>query len=421
MKTRTFNLISFIISLIFVASLIFFAAGLITDKKNGSARAQEIFTDLTEKTNTAANLYSTDSYSFSQSFIESAGNFKDYKKLTLFVDGKLVYSYENSVHLSAKNVKDFSSKIQNKNGQNLLIEATVFTTRPYSFFFYARTTFIVILLATIAAVLILVFAKAENPTTKTQDDFLNDADKIIFEDEDIQLNDFSNPKENENDNSKETENSSIQDNFEENTEEFFEPEIQETKEETEDKNEILSTADKREETNITDRQSDIKVEEDEKSTTESNDVNESAQDFNAVFEERLLQSTQKNEDLCVLVIKNESENNSTEQIHNLFDLIFNENADIFEYKNGLFLILLSNTALDDALIPAKKLYSAITEESGNKVTIGLSARNMRKISTERLLTEASEAQKHAAEDPTSPIIAFRASPEKYNSLILNNK
>ena len=120
------------------------------------------------------------------------------------------------------------------------------------------------------------------------------------------------------------------------------------------------------------------------------------------------------------MLKEESENNSTEEIHKIFDTVFDDNADIFEYKDRLFLILLCNTNLDEALIPAKKLYSALTEKSGNaKVTIGLSARNMRKISTERLLTEAVEAQKHAALDPLSPIIAFRASPEKYNSLILN--
>ena len=148
MKTRTFNLISFIISLIFAASLIYFAAGVIKDKKNGSSRAQEIFSELTEKTNTAANLYSADSYNFSQSFIESAGDFRDYKKLTLSVDGKAVYSYD-SIHSSSKNVKSFNSRIQNKNGQNLLIEAQIFTTRPDSFFFYARTTFIVIFIAII--------------------------------------------------------------------------------------------------------------------------------------------------------------------------------------------------------------------------------------------------------------------------------
>lgn len=428
MKTKTFNLISFIISLIFAASLIYFAAGIITDKKNGSSRAQEIFSELTEKTNTAANLYSTDSYNFSQSFIESAGDFRDYKKLTLSVDGKTVYSYD-SIHSSSKNIKSFNSRIQNNNGQNLLIEAQIFTTRPASFFFYARTTFIVIFIATIAAILILIFSKPEANSTTKENEFKKDEDKIIFKDEDIQLQDFSKPEDTASQYEEESDELNIQENIEEvenknvqeDTEESLESNIHYNMEEQRESQPIY---DENEETAVTDKADDIEIEENTEPVTEKynneNEKNQSVPDFNAVFEERLLQATQKNEDLSILVLKEESENNSTEEIHNVFDTIFDNNADIFEYKDRLFLILLGNTNLDEALIPAKKLYSALTEKSGStKVTIGLSARNMRKISTERLLTEALEAQKHAVLDPSSPIIAFRASPEKYNSLILN--
>lgn len=419
MKTRTFNLISFIISLIFVASLIYFAAGIIKDKKNGSSRAQEIFSELTEKTNTAANLYSTDSYNFSQSFIESAGDFRDYKKLTLSVDGNAVYSYD-SIHSSSKNVKSFNSRIQNKNGQNLLIEAQIFTTRPDSFFFYARTTFIVIFIATIAAILILIFSKPEPQTLKDETDFADDEDKIIFEDEDIQEQDFSKLQDNTEKNEKEAEELNLQENIEE----VKEQNVQEDVEEFLDKKDLKTSEEQNEVLPIEEEAGNAEIKENTEAGAEEdgneNEKIQSAPDFNAVFEERLLESTQKNEDISVLVLKEESENNSTEEIHKIFDTVFDDNADIFEYKDRLFLILLCNTNLDEALIPAKKLYSALTEKSGNAtVTIGLSARNMRKISTERLLTEAVEAQKHAALDPLSPIIAFRASPEKYNSLILN--
>ncbi len=419
MKTRTFNLISFIISLIFAASLIYFAAGVIKDKKNGSSRAQEIFSELTEKTNTAANLYSADSYNFSQSFIESAGDFSDYKKLTLSVDGKAVYSYD-SIHSSSKNVKSFNSRIQNKNGQNLLIEAQIFTTRPDSFFFYARTTFIVIFIATIAAILILIFSKPEPQTLKDETDFADDEDKIIFEDKDIQEQDFSKLESSTKEGEKEAEELNLQENIEE----VKEQNVQEDVEEFLDKKDLKTSEEQNEVLPIEEEAGNAEIKENTEAGAEEgsneNEEIQSAPDFNAVFEERLLESTQKNEDISVLVLKEESENNSTEEIHKIFDTVFDDNADIFEYKDRLFLILLCNTNLDEALIPAKKLYSALTEKSGNAtVTIGLSARNMRKISTERLLTEAVEAQKHAALDPLSPIIAFRASPEKYNSLILN--
>ena len=84
-------------------------------------------------------------------------------------------------------------------------------------------------------------------------------------------------------------------------------------------------------------------------------------------------------------------------------------------------VVLEKTNLDEAMIPAKKAYELLQEKlTGAKTTVGISARNGRTISSERLLTEAKEAQKHAETEPDSPIIAFRASPEKYKDLILNS-
>ena len=54
------------------------------------------------------------------------------------------------------------------------------------------------------------------------------------------------------------------------------------------------------------------------------------------------------------------------------------------------------------------------------ITIGISSRTGRLISGERLITEAEQAQKHAEEDATSPVIAFRVNPEKYRNFILNS-
>jgi hypothetical protein len=55
-----------------------------------------------------------------------------------------------------------------------------------------------------------------------------------------------------------------------------------------------------------------------------------------------------------------------------------------------------------------------------KLTIGISSRCERIISSQRFITEAEQAVLHAAEDPDNPIIAFRVNPEKYREYMQQN-
>lgn len=93
---------------------------------------------------------------------------------------------------------------------------------------------------------------------------------------------------------------------------------------------------------------------------------------------------------------------------------------LFEYDEDCLIGIKNNMNLDTALTFADKLYSDITEivkENDLKCYIGISTRTVRIITGKRLLTEATEALKHALEDANNPIIAFRANAEKYRKMM----
>lgn len=400
MKKRTFNLISVVIAAIFVFTAVYFIAGIVSDKKNGPLQAEEIFDSLVIKTQNAANSYPLSSYNFSDSFIRAAGDFSNYQKLNLSVDGKLIYSYPSKdTYFSRKSgAKAFTKSFTTKNGNSILINAEIYTTVQSSLFYHARTAFIVIFAATLAAILILIFAKTEK-------DEIDEIDEISFEDEtespDKEI--FSQNKTDEIPSEKQNDEYAL---TEEEKKQLFDgfDTVDFSQKENKDE-EIFS-----EKTDT----------EEEKSCPKTQPI----ENLEAKCEESLVKAAENGSDLAVLIIKvNSSENEiSREQIENIFDSDFAQNALVFSDESNLFTVLLENTGLDDAMTVAKEIFEDFSKKlanAGQKVTIGLSSKNGRTVSSERLLTEAREAQKHAATEPDSPIIAFRASPEKYNDYILN--
>ena len=400
MKKRTFNLISVVIAAIFVFTAVYFIAGIVSDKKNGPLQAEEIFDSLVIKTQNAAISYPLSSYNFSDSFIRAAGDFSNYQKLNLSVDGKLIYSYPSKdTYFSRKSgAKSFTKSFTTKNGNSILINAEIYTTVQSSLFYHARTAFIVIFAATLAAILILIFAKTEK-------DEIDGIDEISFEDE--------------------TE-STDKEIFSPNKADAISSEKQHdeyalTEEEKKQLFDGFDTVDFSQKENKDEEIFSEKTDaEEEKSCPKTQPI----ENLEAKCEEALVKAAENGSDLSVLIIKvNSSENEiSLEQIENIFDSDFAQNALVFSDESNLFTVLLENTGLDDAMTVAKEIFEDFSEklaDAGQKVTIGLSSKNGRTVSSERLLTEAREAQKHAATEPDSPIIAFRASPEKYNDYILN--
>lgn len=400
MKKRTFNLISVVIAAIFVFTAVYFIAGIVSDKKNGPLQAEEIFDSLVIKTQNATNSYPLSSYNFSDSFIRAAGDFSNYQKLNLSVDGKLIYSYPSKdTYFSRKSgAKSFTKSFTTKNGNSILINAEIYTTVQSSLFYHARTAFIVIFAATLAAILILIFAKTEK-------DEIDGIDEISFEDE--------------------TESPDKEIFSQNKTDEIYsEKQHDEYALTEEEKKQLFDGFDTVDFSQKKDTNKEVFSENTDAEEEKSCPKTQPIENLEAKCEEALVKAAENGSDLSVLIIKvNSSENEiSLEQIENIFDSDFAQNALVFSNESNLFTVLLENTGLDDAMTVAKEIFEDFSEKlaaAGQKVTIGLSSKNGRTVSSERLLTEAREAQKHAATEPDSPIIAFRASPEKYNDYILN--
>ena len=400
MKKRTFNLISVVIAAIFVFTAVYFIAGIVSDKKNGPLQAEEIFDSLVIKTQNAANSYPLSSYNFSDSFIRAAGDFSNYQKLNLSVDGKLIYSYPSKdIYFSRKSgAKSFTKSFTTKNGDSILINAEIYTTVQSSLFYHARTAFIVIFAATLAAILILIFAKTEK-------DEIDGIDEISFEDE--------------------TESPDKEIFSQNKTDEIYsEKQHDEYALTEEEKKQLFDGFDTVDFSQKKDTNKEVFSENTDAEEEKSCPKTQPIENLEAKCEEALVKAAENGSDLAVLIIKvNSSENEiSREQIESIFDSDFAQNALVFSDESNLFTVLLENTGLDDAMTVAKEIFEDFSEklaDAGQKVTIGLSSKNGRTVGSERLLTEAREAQKHAATEPDSPIIAFRASPEKYNDYILN--
>ncbi len=92
----------------------------------------------------------------------------------------------------------------------------------------------------------------------------------------------------------------------------------------------------------------------------------------------------------------------------------------FEYDSRAAAVIFPDKDLDQSLQEARGFQSILRPGSWSgpvNISIGLSARNGRLISPNRLLTEVSQALKQAESAGGGQIIAFRADPNKYRSAI----
>ena len=424
MTKKKFNLIALIIGSVFLMAIIYLFAGIASDRKNGSSRADDIFQTLLENTVNSVTVYGEpDSYSFKESFIKSAGNFKNYKNLTLFINGEKVYSYppQNKANsVSNADSRRYKQDIVSGSGKFITIQADIYTVRPGSIYLHSRIAFIIIFIGTVASILILFLVKAGE--TDEEDE------KIVIKSPFNELKEENSEDEDDvSDNSsyEVTNNNGFSISFESET-----PEPENTKEEVQN-----TVPEPSQETVIENSHNDTVAEETVSLMAAAPEVPAEAENslpylpesqLNAALEEELVLAASSEQDFSVFVIKIENIPNEDDS-GNALSLCIKEtassNGTVFQFENDSYVLLLKNTSLDESLTVSETLYEKLnallkTQNLTVPVTIGISARTGRLISAERLFTEAFEARKHA--DNESPVIAFRVNPEKYRDFILNN-
>ncbi|MDR1636013.1 MAG: hypothetical protein LBR93_01615 [Treponema sp.] len=96
---------------------------------------------------------------------------------------------------------------------------------------------------------------------------------------------------------------------------------------------------------------------------------------------------------------------------------------IFKKDGGLIAVICPDTGLDEGFAQSEDIYYHLRKGDVKgippdmDIRIGLSSRVERSIDARRLMFEAEEALRRAAEDPVSHIVAFKSDPEKYREFI----
>lgn len=479
MKNKFIIFYTVFASAIFAFAIAFFGVNIYKEYSQGQARANQryntLITDIKAYNSIDKNISET-----SLSNIKSVlKDFNDFSFIQIKLNDSEILKYPKDVsaELTVSNLtKTFSSNFNTQNGQFEIL-CNLYLLRPSSIYYYAKISFIIILIVTLITIILIFYINSQEKqfsakvSSETDSELLNENDF----DSKLQLD------ENLSGSSSEVESSSIQQNsvnsidldidlsseseqnkksFDEDSEQIFDlenntemdTEIQQSDSEystlnPEDKNNEDSQTENEEkeipaslpdyESPVIIESSDVKENNDAENApaSDSSESNPSGL-FNPVTGlgwESYLDTRLENEinraisseiDISVFIINIpnlERESEESKKVSEYLSLQFQFKDLLFEYKNDCIVAIKISMNLDDALNFADKIHAEIMQIINQKECyIGISTRSIRIVSSERLLNEAWAALEHAKQEEDSPIIAFRVDADKYRQFLEQN-
>lgn len=479
MKNKFIIFYTVFASAIFAFAIAFFGVNIYKEYSQGQARANQryntLITDIKAYNSIDKNISET-----SLSNIKSVlKDFNDFSFIQIKLNDSEILKYPKDVsaELTVSNLtKTFSSNFNTQNGQFEIL-CNLYLLRPSSIYYYAKISFIIILIVTLITIILIFYINSQEKqfsakvSSEADSEFLNENDF----DSKLQLD------ENLSGSSSEVESSSIQQNsvnsidldidlsseseqnensFGEDSEQIFDlenntemdTEIQQTDSEysalnPEDKNNEDSQTENEEkeipaslpdyESPVIIETSDVKENNDAENApaSDSSESNPSGL-FNPVTGlgwESYLDTRLENEinraisseiDISVFIINIpnlERESEESKKVSEYLSLQFQFKDLLFEYRNDCIVAIKISMNLDDALNFADKILAEIMQIINQKECyIGISTRSIRIVSSERLLNEAWAALEHAKQEEDSPIIAFRVDADKYRQFLEQN-
>lgn len=404
MKKTNITLLSVIISAIFAAGIIYFIAGIIADHAAGPENARKYFNRLTNNTQDVVSQYDLGTNEFASGFINGIDDFQRYNRLTLKSDSAVIYDYTSQSNAAKSLTAAFASTVTTKNGMVLYLSAELYTLSPISIFYRARVSFLLILAGTVAAVILILFLNfEESPRDDSLDLYNTDISIEPYESDEKELRERAKAQ------------------FEEESREDYVP-PQETAA-------PLPLMESEETVQKTDEMQNDIITEDAVPSEDSPDSWLLPQDrFESDLEAELIKSASTAHDVSLIILKFlSSEPMENETLNSVLTMIREKTADCgyFYHLDDGYALIIENSSLDTAMELSENLHtdsqSLLDLSKGERMIMGISSRTERILSAKRLVTEAQQAVDHAAEDPESPIIAFRVNPEKYRQYILNNE
>ena len=479
MKNKFIIFYTVFASAIFAFAIAFFGVNIYKEYSQGQARANQryntLITDIKAYNSIDKNISET-----SLSNIKSVlKDFNDFSFIQIKLNDSEILKYPKDVsaELTVSNLtKTFSSNFNTQNGQFEIL-CNLYLLRPSSIYYYAKISFIIILIVTLITIILIFYINSQEKQFSAKVSSKADAELLNENDFDskFQLD------ENLSGSSSEVETSSIQQNsvnsidldidlsseseqnkksFGEDSEQIFDlenntemdTEIQQTDSEysaltPEDRNNENSQTENEEkeipaslpdyESPVIIETSDVKENNDAENApaSDSSESNPSGL-FNPVTGlgwESYLDTRLENEinraisseiDISVFIINIpnlERESEESKKVSEYLSLQFQFKDLLFEYKNDCIVAIKISMNLDDALNFADKIHAEIMQIINQKECyIGISTRSIRIVSSERLLNEAWAALEHAKQEEDSPIIAFRVDADKYRQFLEQN-
>lgn len=471
MTTSTSRTVQGIIGGVFALAVIYFVAGFVVDKKTGPIKAQERFEAFAYETRNLAATYEPTSDAFRTAIApvltEHIGGFA---ALQLYVNNQPVFDYQSAQTDETAPTARMTEYAKTLFGNNLEISGEVLMGSPDAAIAHAKISFVLILLGTVTAIVLLLITPQKSlKTTNRPDDLVVEAYEEDDEEAPGQPEDDTDAYDTADDNDttdwqtdrampvNERARAADEHDDEQTADEertFFSPASEAAFAALSDeKNDVPPAAadatdhvvpaeppvydapptdfdpigemeeDNRlnaEEQPTTDEKTDSAQA--DTSATESERDSAEPDALTIALENELVDAIANGQDLAALIIKLHGVTADSTPVTQLKKLLTDRlgRQGIIGEHNAALALIIKNTTLDTAIAFAQSLNNAISvilQRSGQsaRTAIGISARAFRMINADRLLTEAEQAALHA--DDENPVIAFRANPEKYKEYL----
>ena len=443
MKNRFIVVYTVFAAAVFIFALSFFGFNLYKEYSTNLEKSDIRYTNLVNDIRTLSYNQAENNDSYAQSIKKAVGDSAAYSFIQVKREGETVVFYpagklkEETV---SKLTKSFSTSLT-VNKQSVTVDCNLYLIRPDSIFYYARVSFLMILIITIITVIMIIYLNLveetssdvisleENSEEETEEEILDDSEETvnISETEKVEEREKETeapapviePEKTEN----ETEEKSAEVTPEEVKAIFAEPLTDDAVNETvEDAIPVDNPAPV--------EPAKLPVDEIKPAKTSDNPSGLFDPATGIGWESYLLtrlnneieRATASEIDISLFVIKVPDISMTSEVYKNICNYLaiqFQFKDLLFEYKDDSIVAIKISMNVDEALSLAEKLYTDICNIiDGKNCRIGITSRSIRMVTGERLLLEAEQSIEHS--DASSPIIAFRVDSEKYRQMIEMN-
>ena len=471
MKNRFIIVYTVFAAIVFVFSLSFFGVNLYreysTNLEKSDAKIKTLTSDI--RTLSYNHIENTDSYT--KAIKDTIGDPSAFAFIQVKRDGETLVLYpagKIKEETTSNLTKSFEKSIT-VNDKKVDLYFNVYLIRPDSIFYYARISFLLILIITLITVIMIIYLSIseDNPKNLSDEEENNDSDLSETADS-IELYD---PTENtslteENTGSDDnTQNSEDSQNIEnsESTEPSENPvetpdvqnsDIENSKTESENKVEEPVSEEEKAPVEVTPEEvkailseplTDAQIENTQEAKLTIDEIKPEPAKLNededptglfnpetgigwesylhTRLENEINRATASEIDLALFVFKlrNISKTSDTfKNVCNYLAIQFQFKDLLFEYKEDCIVAIKISMNVDEAINLADKLHSDICNIlNGSDCRIGISSRSIRMVTGDRLMLEAEQAIEHS--DETSPVIAFRVDSEKYRQMMEHNQ